>query len=253
MISDSHGSPRALERGDDAGAHERRLADAGAADHGQERLVADPASTIAAISRLRPKNLPASVSWNDARPAYGFSSSWSSSVRRPGRNGSSAASSSAALGQRCSLGLSRQRSTMWISSRGTSGGAASRHRRHRQLEHRGDDELVAVERVQRVAARRSCGTAGRRTPRCRSGDRSRSRCPTARGTCTCSVPMIVPARVRLVFEPVASSSGLGMRIWPGTSTRAAAPPPGVSCSTLAMPKSSTLIGAGVRSRRCCRA
>ena len=81
--------------------------------------------TIAAISRLRPKNLAASFSWNDARPAYGLSSILSSVVRRPGRNGSSACSISLALCQRWSLCLSRQRSTTWISSRGTSGGAAS--------------------------------------------------------------------------------------------------------------------------------
>ena len=64
--------------------------------------------------------------------------------------------------------------------------------------------------------------------------------PHCSGDMYFSVPMIVPTRVRPVFVPVASSSGLGMRIWPDALVVASfGPPP--ACRTLAMPKSSTLM------------
>ena len=145
--------------------------------------------TIAAISRLRPKNLPASFSWNDDRPAYGLSSICSSLRAAAGQERLERARAARwRVCQRCSLFLSRQRSTIWISSRGHVRRRGLGHRRHRQLEHRGDDELVAVERMQRVAAADHAVQQDAARPDVASGDRSRCRCPTARGTCTSACP-----------------------------------------------------------------
>ncbi len=86
----------------------------------------------AAISRPRPKNLPASLSWNDASPAYGRIGERARAARRPGRNGSERGGQR--VGARPPLArvaLRRQRSTAAISAGGTPGGAAHAERRHR--------------------------------------------------------------------------------------------------------------------------